>query len=222
MAFTVQENDGDCPRAGLWSSTSWTLELTVRETGQRFKLTTVYGLIKLARKAAFLRELKDCRPAGNASWLILGDFNLIYRARDENNRNLNRALMPRFRDALNENELKEIHLQNRKFTWSNEQRRPTSIRLDRLFCNAAWDLAFSDHILQALSTALSDHCPLLLTSGNAPVRLKTFRFENFWIKMPGFKETVHNAWNEDNPHTEPLHRLNFKLQTTASRLKRVE
>ena len=46
-----------------------------------------------------------------------------------------------------------------------------------------------------------------------------YHFENFWIKMPGFKETVLNAWNEENPHTEPLHRLNFKLQTTASRLK---
>jgi len=46
---------------------------------------------------------------------------LIYKARDNNNWNLNRPLMSRFRDAL---KLKEIHLQNRKFTAMSRQDQP--------------------------------------------------------------------------------------------------
>jgi exonuclease III len=61
-------------------------------------------------------------------WLIVGDFNLINNAKDKNNR-------------------KEIHLQNRKFTWSSERRRPTMSQIDRFFYNEAWDVTFDDHTL---------------------------------------------------------------------------
>lgn len=194
-------------------------KITLKESGKQFKLTNVYGPTKLARKPAFLRELKNAKPNDNASWLVLGDFNLIYRARDKNNNHLNRAMMARFRDALNTAELKEIHLQNKIFTWRNERANPTLVRLDRFFCNAAWDVDFGSHTLQALATALSDHSLLLLANVDAPRRPRTFRFENFWIKMPGFHDTVVAAWSEPKPHTEPMHRLTHKLQITAMRLR---
>jgi len=37
--------------------------------------------------------------------------------------------------------------------------------------------------------------------------------------MPGFQHVVQSAWTEFNPHTEPFHRLNFWLASTAQRLK---
>jgi nitric oxide synthase oxygenase domain/subunit len=58
-------------------------------------------------------------------WLVLSDFNLIYKASDKNNRRLNHCLMRQFWESLNECDLTEIHLQNRKFTWSNERHDPT-------------------------------------------------------------------------------------------------
>lgn len=73
------------------------------------------------------------RPPSGTKWLILGDFNLIYRARDKNNRNLNLRLMRRFRTTLEFCELKEIRLQNRKFTWCNERRHPTLVKLTDFF-----------------------------------------------------------------------------------------
>jgi hypothetical protein len=63
---------------------------------------------------------------------------------------------------------KEIHLQNRKFTLSNEQHDPTLSKLDTFFCNEDWDITFSNHILHALSSSLSDHCPLLLANNSGP------------------------------------------------------
>jgi hypothetical protein len=47
---------------------------------------------------------------------MLGDFNLIYSARDKNNSNLNRRLMGIFMHVLDTCELFEFAIQNRKYT----------------------------------------------------------------------------------------------------------
>ena len=160
--------------------------VTLIDSNISFLMTAVYGPTRDLLKPAFLRELRRCKPDEGSKWLLLGDFNLIYRARDKNNRNLNQSRMRQFRAALNSCKLREIHLQNRKYTWSNERRRPTMCRLDRVFANESWDLAFEQHGLQALSTSHSDHCPLLLSSMSGPRAPRPFRFENFWTKLPGF------------------------------------
>jgi hypothetical protein len=66
--------------------------------------------------------------------------------------------MGSFLHTLDYCELIEFALQNRKFTWSNERRQLTLVRLDRMFCNTEWDLIFPDFTLKALSSSLSDHC----------------------------------------------------------------
>jgi hypothetical protein len=33
---------------------------------------------------------------------------------------------------------------------------------------------------------LSNHCPLLLSDDRGPRKPQTFKFENFWTRMPGF------------------------------------
>ena len=108
---------------GRYSITS---TVTVRDTATSFVLTGVYGTSRRVEKENFLRHLRQIKPPSDAKWLLLGDFNLIYRATDKNNRNLNLRLMRSFRRTLNFCELKEIHLQNRKFTWSNETLADTS------------------------------------------------------------------------------------------------
>lgn len=42
--------------------------------------------------------------------MIVEDFNLIYKANDKNNNNLNKSLMNSFREAINKCELTEIPL----------------------------------------------------------------------------------------------------------------
>lgn len=107
-------------------------EVTLKESALTFTLTVVYGPTRDNLKPTFLRELRRSKPEDNGQWLVLGDFNQIYRARDKNNGNLNLRRMHQFRASLNHCQLKEIHLQNRKYTWSNERRRPTMVRLDSL------------------------------------------------------------------------------------------
>lgn len=167
------------------------------------------------RKDDFFAELLGQKPAQGCRWLVLGDFNQIRRARDKNKRNVNRGRIIRFRAALHACELKEIHLQNRKFTWSNERANPTLCKLDAFYSNYEWDLRFDTHILHALSSSLSDHCLLLLADDSGPRRPRSFKFENFWVRLPGFGELVQHAWNEPTPHTEPCHVLFHKLRHTG-------
>jgi exonuclease III len=183
-----------------------------------FKLTGVYGPTDYSLKIEFFRELLDLKPALGTKWLALGDFNQIHRACDKNNLNIDRGRLTRFRDTLNACDLKDIHLQNRKFTWSNEQDSPTMSRIDAFFSNEEWDLTHDNHILHALSSSLSDHCPLLLASCHGPKKPHSFRFEEFWVDIPGFFDVVNKAWAEPTYHSEPYHILRTKLTLTGKRL----
>ena len=149
---------------------SVTATVSIVECGTTLSITVVYGPAQDNCKQTFFRELRNSKPVRDVGWLVLGDFNLIYQARDKNNQNLNLHRMRQFHAALSFCELREIHLQNRKFTWSNERWRPTLVGLDRVFCNERWDLVFEQHGLQAQATALSDHSPLMLSSLAGPRR----------------------------------------------------
>lgn len=61
-------------------------------------------------KLIFLDELRDVRVSCQDTWVVWGDFNLIYQAADKNNQRLNRRLMNSFRVLLGEVELQELHL----------------------------------------------------------------------------------------------------------------
>lgn len=83
--------------------------------GASWWFTGVYGPQSDEGKVQFLSELRDIRRACNGPWAIGGDFNMIYRAEDKNNTNIDRPMMGRFRRFLNELELKEIALLCRKY-----------------------------------------------------------------------------------------------------------
>lgn len=183
-----------------------------------FLLTTCYGPADDSRKDDFLAELQAIKPDSAVPWMIIGDFNLIYQASDKSNLNLNRRMMGKFRRCLDGCELLEISLQNRRYTWSNERENPTLVRLDRVFCNSAWETTFPNFALNALATGASDHCPLFLARQDQPIRKRAFRFENHWLKIDGFHEVVQAAW--DKPQLGSAHsKLSKKLVETARALR---
>lgn len=76
-----------------------------------------------------------------------------------------------------------------------------------------------DVYLQALSSRVSDHSPLLLV-GNATVKkFRGFRFEAFWPQLQGFQEVVHEVWIRDLQIVNPFLRLHTKLQRTSKVLR---
>lgn len=83
-------------------------------------LTIVYGPQSDAEKVEFLHEIHDLRAACPGPWMLYGDLKLIYRDEDNNN-NLDRRMMGRFRRVLNDLALKEVYLNDRYYTCSNER-----------------------------------------------------------------------------------------------------
>jgi hypothetical protein len=93
---------------------------------------------------------------------------------------MNRRLMDLFRRCLNDLELRESNLLGMRYTWSNERESPTLAKLDRWFASVEWDEMHPDASLLALSSSLSDHCPILMSTAVAfPVK-RRFWFERFF------------------------------------------
>jgi hypothetical protein len=92
-------------------------------------------------------ELCEVRTSCIGPWLVAGDFNTIYSLEDKSNNN--QAMMGHFYRFVKDFELKEIHLLGRKYTWSNERKALTLVKLDRVLCTAEWEALFLDWILQS-------------------------------------------------------------------------
>jgi hypothetical protein len=92
-------------------------------------------------------------------------------------------------------------------------------RLDRFVYNPDWEDLYPISDLTALSTNISDHCPLLMTCSSSRPRSFRFHFENFWPKFPGFMEVVQNSWASAEPDGDPLKKLDAKLTATAKALR---
>jgi hypothetical protein len=158
--------------------------------GWAWWLRAVYGPTVEDRKAAFLDELRAIHATLPGPWVVAGDFNLIVEARDKNNAWLNRRLMAMFRRFLNDLELRESNLLGWLYTWSNEREAPMMAKLDRWFELVEWDDLHPDASLSALSSSLSDHCPILMSMAISLPLKWHFWFESFWLKLDGFHEMV--------------------------------
>jgi hypothetical protein len=53
--------------------------------------------------------------------------------------------------------VKEVHLEGRLFTWSNERAHPTLERIDRVFVSTEREALFLGHELISLPSLVSDH-----------------------------------------------------------------
>jgi hypothetical protein len=111
-------------------------------------------------------------------------------ASDKNNARVNRRNML-FRRVVDMLELRDIHLHVRRYTWSNECASPTLVKLDRLLASLEWEDMFPFCFLEALSSDISDQCPILLHSNALMLKSKLwFHFEYFWTKFDDYLEAV--------------------------------
>lgn len=150
---------------------------------------------------------------------MVGDFNLLAADGDKNNGNVNRRLINKFRHSIDALELREVYQFGRRYTWSNEQERPTLTKIDKVLVNGDWEEFFCDAHLQALSSSASDHCPLLLACDQMMHRSRKFKFESYWAKLEGFEDVVRQAWAAMPAGSNALSSLHFKLHATAAALR---
>jgi hypothetical protein len=84
----------------------------------------------------------------------------------------------------------ELPIKGRAFTWSNMQMDPLLVQLDWFFTSTAWTLKFPNTMVNPLARPTSDHVPCVVSIGTSIPKAKVFRFENYWIKLPGFLDIV--------------------------------
>lgn len=83
------------------------------------------------------------------------------------------------------------------FTWSNNQEHPTLEKLDRILVSKDWEDLFPNSIVTKLPRDISDHNPLIISSGpSKPVKHIQFRFEISWFSNPDFIPTVQKIWDK--------------------------
>jgi hypothetical protein len=181
--------------------------------------TGVYGPQSDEKMLQFLQELRMVRSVCAGPWAVWGDFNLIYRAEDKNNNNLDRAMMGRFQRIINDLQLVELPLLGRKFTWSNERSSPTLVRLDRFFYSRDWEDLFPDCLMQSSSSSISDHCPLVVGLHEFTQGKRRFHFESFWTKLEGFMTEVENSWCQPIVAVCPLQRMADELKRLSKHLQ---
>jgi hypothetical protein len=92
-------------------------------------------------------------------------------------------------------------------------------KIDHFLASAEWLEIFPRTDLQALASLGSDHCPLFLQGDTAFDFYRGFRFEAFWVNMPGFTETVKQAWEQPVNTQNAMLRMHVKLLRTARALK---
>jgi hypothetical protein len=66
--------------------------------------------------------------------------------------------------------------------------------------------------------SLSSHHP----EGDGKTKFKGFKFESYWLAMPGFWEVVSQTWENPLHATDPVRRLHIKLSRTTKALKKWE
>jgi hypothetical protein len=120
-----------------------------------------------------------------------------------------------FNDIIRAQNLIDLPLQGGTFTWSNMQSDPLLERLDWFLTSNNSTSSFPNATVKALHRPVSDHTPCLISIQSTIPRSKIFRFENFWIQHPGFKQTVTMAW-KINVHTANA------ADTISAKLKNVQ
>lgn len=151
--------------------------------------------------------------------MILGNFNIYRFPHENNNDNIIWPAMEAFNTWINNQELIDIDIPNRMYTWTNKQRNPTLVKLDRVFVNISWTESSSTTEALALTATTSHHTPVLVSISSDTTHSKNFRIENYWLQMPEFKELVQTDWGRATRTLSNISTLNLKFRRLRARIQ---
>lgn len=103
-------------------------------------------------------------------------------------------------DFIGEQQLIEIPIKGRSYTWSNMQQEPLLEQLDWFFSSINWTTSFSNTLVKPLGHPVSDHIPYTVVIETNNPKSRLFRFETFWLAHPGFMDVVSEAWGKPVKH----------------------
>ena len=157
-------------------------------------MVSVYGPCEGQPRDDFVNWLYHLSIPSDEHWLLLGDFNFI-RSLDNRNQpggDINGIFL--FNEVIGHLGLLELPIKGRSFTWSNMQQIPLLEQLDWFFTTSDYISHYPNTVVFPLAKTVSDHVPCVVSIDTNIPKSKVFRFENFWVDMPGFMDRVRNSW----------------------------
>lgn len=176
----------------------------------------VYGAAHDDHKEDFLNEMLSTCSSVDVPYIIGGGyFNIIRGMQEKNKKHGNLKFVAKFNDVINSLGLREVDMGGGKYTWTNKQRHPTLEKLDRVLMSFSWEDLYPLVSVRKLVREVSDHNPLLLSTGmeerSAPGQ-REFRFELSWLKNEEFFPKAKSIWEQVVRADDPIDILNIKLK----------
>jgi hypothetical protein len=125
-----------------------------------------------------------------------------------------------FNDIIGHLGLLELPLKGWAYTWSNMQSEPLLEQLDWFFTSSNWISEYPNSIVLPLAKTGSDHVPCVVTINTSIPKAKIFRFENYWVDMPGFLDCVKKSWSNVSKKSYSSAIIADKFKTLRGELKR--
>lgn len=106
------------------------VEFTSTQSAHQWKLVNIYGPCQGEQRVTFTNWLFNMDIPPSEDWLLLGDFNYIRSPDNRNKPGGNVHDMFTFNDFIREQNLTELPIKGRAYTWSNMQQNPLLEQLD--------------------------------------------------------------------------------------------
>lgn len=151
---------------------------------------------------------------------LVGDFNCIRNVRERcgSSSSWNSSDMRNFNNFIEGNNLMDLNLSGRTFTWYRPNGTCKS-RLDRMIVNAECVNKWPAQVLKGGRRTLSDHCPIFVESPTKDWGPIPFRFYNHWMQHPTFKSFVTEKWRSFNVQGWGAYVLKEKLKMLKNEIK---
>jgi hypothetical protein len=121
---------------------------------------------------------------------------------------------------IENNNLMDINLSNRKYTWCNDLVIPTYAILDRFLVSVSWMDKYPLSNAMAMPREMSDHTPLILDVGENKERsVGHFRFELSWLTKEDIMEVIRPIWEADANGKCAIEEWNWRLGNTRKKLR---
>jgi hypothetical protein len=196
--------------------------------GQQWRATFVYGEAKAHERHHMWNLLRRIKPASNAPWLVIGDFNeTMWQTEHFSSCYRSERNMANFREVLSDCELYDLGFKGPPWTYDNKQdgQRNVKARLDRGVASSSWSDIFQDASVEHICSTRSDHLPLLVRFGPRlewrPMnekRIQAFRYEYMWERVESLSNHIAGSWQKEGTAIS-LEKLGAKLVTMQSDLR---
>ncbi|KAJ9536674.1 hypothetical protein OSB04_un000147 [Centaurea solstitialis] len=175
-------------------------EVRLRDLPQAFFVSFIYGANRGQERKLLWSGLRKFKAImGAKPWVIAGDFNCLLFPHDAlggiSRRNSD---MLDFASCLEDIDVFDVRFVGIHHTWCQKPKEEAGLKrkLDRILANLEFTNLFVDATVKFLPRGLSDHSPGIIGfTGGQRARKYGFKFDNFLVNDPMFRDTVQRVWS---------------------------